>query len=460
MKQAASLLLLNYFRVLARLQLRKNKPLVIGVTGSAGKTTVMYAIAAILKENYQVKVSEKANSQSGLSLNILGLNPRSFSWLDWLRLAIVAPVKLLTNWEKFQVYVAEMGIDSPDEPANMSYLLKIVKPQIGVFTSVTLVHAQAFDHLVSERDVKKRALALRTAIAREKAKIITTLPSSGTAVFNSDDSIIMQVCASTKAPSITFGSSANAAIRLMTTVWKDGGTTFTLKQGKNEAKIELKKYLLPEHYGLSFASAAAVGVALGISLKKSAQAISTNFVLPPGRATLIPAINKATILDSSYNSAPAPLLDFFDLLAQLKLRRTGTNAFPGRVLAILGDMRELGKLSGYEHTRVAKHAVEVLDAVYLVGPEMREHAMPIIKKASIPVFWFASAGQAATQLKKDLLEDDLLLVKSSQNTLLLEIAIEQLMARPSDAPSTLCRRSSFWDRERVRLSNQKIERIE
>ncbi|MBP9819255.1 hypothetical protein KBC79_06095 [Candidatus Woesebacteria bacterium] len=454
MKQATSLLLLNYFRVLARLQLRKNKPLVIGVTGSAGKTTVMYAIAAVLEGKFSVKVSEKANSQSGLSLNILGLAPHSFSWADWLRLAVVAPFKLLTNWEKYQVYIAEMGIDSPDEPANMSYLLKIVKPQIGVFTSVTLVHAQAFDHLVSERDVKKRALALRTSIAREKAKIITTLPSSGAAVFNSDDSIIVQACASTEAPSITFGSSANAAIRLMATVWKDGGTTFMLKQGKNEAKIELKKYLLPEHYGLSFASAAAVGVALGISLKESARAISTNFVLPPGRATLIQAVNKATILDSSYNSAPAPLLDFFELLAQLKLRRTGKKAFPSRVLAILGDMRELGKLSGYEHTRVAKRAIEVLDAVYLVGPEMREHVLPVLNKSNIPAFWFASASQAARQLKNDLQPNDLLLVKSSQNTLLLEIAIEQLMTNPADASSVLCRRSTFWDRERDKLLDQ------
>lgn len=452
MKKQLSLLVLYYFRVLARLQLYKNRPLVIGVTGSAGKTTVMAAVGAILKQKYTVKVSEKANSQSGLSLNILGLQPSSFSVLDWLRLILFAPFKLLTNWQKFQVYVAEMGIDSPDSPANMEYLLKIVKPTIGVFTSVNLVHAQAFDHLVTERDVKKRERALLTAIAAEKAKLITRLPESGSAIYTADDEVILQQCAATKAAELSFGTSHRATVRLVSTTWKNQGTSFTVQHGKDQAVITLKHYLLPAHYGLSFAAALAVGLALDIPLKNAAKTLSTAFSVPAGRASLIPAIKQATILDSSYNSAPAPLVDYMQLLEELKCQKRKKSEFPGRTLGLLGDMRELGKLSGYEHTRIARRAVGVFDRLYLVGPEMREHALPVLKKSHIPTTWFATAGEAATQLKTELQADDLLLVKGSQNTLLLEIAIEQLMANPQDANKLLCRRGKYWDRLRKQLS--------
>lgn len=448
MKKTITLFLLNYFRVLAKLQLGKNRPIIIGVTGSAGKTTVMNAVAAVLQERYQVKISEKANSQSGLSLNILGLNPSSFSVLDWLRLVLLAPIKVLTNWEKFQVYIAEMGIDGPDEPANMEYLLKIVSPKIGVFTSLTPVHAQAFDHLVTERNVNKRATALLTAIAREKAKIITRLPVDGTAVYNADDLLLARECGATRANQVTFGKNPSAVVRLLKTSWKNQGTSFTLKHGSSEATIVLEKYLLPEHFGLSFASAAAVGATLGISLTEATQAISRNFVLPPGRASLIAAVHRSTILDSSYNSAPAPLLDFLELLEQLKRKKDTKNSPPTRILGLLGDMRELGKLSGYEHARIAKPAGAVLDAIYLIGPEMRKHALPVLKKKKLPVLWFASAAAAAEKLKKDLQPNDLLLVKGSQNTILLEIAVEKLMANPLDAPTLLCRRGKFWDRQR------------
>ena len=448
MKKALSLALLNYFRVLARLQLRKNNPIIVGVTGSAGKTTMMHAIHAVLQEKFVVKISEKANSQSGLSLNILGLSPHSFSLVDWLRLAILAPIKLLTNWEKYQLYIAEMGIDSPDEPANMEYLLKILRPQIGVFSSVTLVHAQAFDHLVSERDVKKRAVALMAEIAKEKAKIITRLPANGTAVFNGDDPIIRAACASTQAPQTSFGTGSGSAVRLLKTSWQSQGTSFVLRHHKQEVTIRLEKYLLPEHYGLSFAGSAAVGSALGVSLTEAARAIEKHFTLPPGRATLIDAINNATILDGTYNSAPEPVLDFLELFQTLKSERSRKN---GRVLGLLGDMRELGKISSYEHTRVAKRAGEVLDRIYLVGPQQREHALPFLKKAKKNVFWFPSARLAAQQLRQDLQAHDLLLVKGSQNTLLLEIAVEELMANPADAGKLLCRRGSYWDRERRKL---------
>ena len=110
MRRIISRILLEYFRILAKIELKKYAPDIIGITGSAGKTSCRNAVYAILKEKYQTKVSYKANSESGIPLNILGLNPRNYSIFDWLRLAFLAPIQLLIHWEPHHKYIVEMGI--------------------------------------------------------------------------------------------------------------------------------------------------------------------------------------------------------------------------------------------------------------------------------------------------------------------------------------------------------------
>jgi len=93
---------LHYLRILARFQLAKinfwrrirgKKPVVIvGITGSAGKTSTMSATVAALKDSFQVKYSEKANSESGIPLNILGLAMKDYSLRDWWRVAVLFPL--------------------------------------------------------------------------------------------------------------------------------------------------------------------------------------------------------------------------------------------------------------------------------------------------------------------------------------------------------------------------------
>ena len=113
------LAVLYYLRFWARLKLNIIRPDIIGITGSAGKTSCVQAIVAILGDSFRVKVSEKANSESGIPLNILGLTPNDYSVVDWLRLIFLAPIKALTNWEKYDIYLVELGIDSPRVPKNM-----------------------------------------------------------------------------------------------------------------------------------------------------------------------------------------------------------------------------------------------------------------------------------------------------------------------------------------------------
>jgi UDP-N-acetylmuramyl pentapeptide synthase len=133
-----------------------------------------------------------------------------------------------------------------------------------------------------------------------------------------------------------------------------------------------------------------------------------------------------------------------DLLKKLP----GKNKF-----ALLGDIRELGEVTQLEHEKVAQKASETCNAVLLVGPQMKQFALPLIEKTSTQVHWFRHAYFAADFLQHQLKKDDILLVKSSQNTLLLEIAVEKLMANPKQANQLLARRGKFWDLKREEINS-------
>lgn len=453
MKHLFAYTLLDYFRYFAKLQLLKNRPVIVGITGSGGKTSTMHAVMAVLQDSFTAIESEKANSQSGLSLHILGITPKNFSLNDWLRMIILAPIKLLTNWKKFDVYIAEMGIDGPYKPANMEYLLKILKPKIGVFTSVSSVHGQAFDQVVDATmamhgaDATDRETVMKQVIAKEKGRILTELPTNGTAVYNGDDPIIQQIGESAPVAKLSFGEKPHNNVVCQHVAWEANATVFSVHSGGQSAEITIEGYWLPKHFANTFGAAIAVGLAMGIELEEGARRIQKRLVMPPGRATLIPAIHQATILDSSYNSSPASLTDLLETVDSLPK----TGSFPKRHLALLGDMRELGSLSEKSHTALAQKAAKTLDTVYLVGPAMQQYALPVLQKTKVPTFWFTSADEAARKIKEDIKKGDLLLVKGSQNTLLLEIAIEQLMAEPEKANQLLCRRGTYWDNERAKL---------
>lgn len=416
--------------------------MIIGITGTAGKTSTLNAVHAALKDFRQVKTGFKVNSESGLPLHILGLNISNFTIAEWFSYIFLAPYKLLTNWEKYDTYIAEMAIDSPNPPKNMSYLLTILKPQVGVFLNARPMHSLQFDPLVSETDPEKRAAAVTKAIADEKGKLIVSLPKTGTAVLNADDSNVIAFAKKTQAKVISFGTDKAADIRVSEVRQNLDGTTVSLEYKKSKHQLHFPDYVLPGHFGLTLAAALATAASLGIDFAKAAKALEKNYRVPKGRSTLIQAINGAYIIDSSYNSSTAPAIDSLDMLDSLA---------KGRKLALLGDMRELGMEAAGEHQKVAHHAANICDQVILVGPLMKEYGLPIIEESGTPVKWFPSAQKAAEYLKNELKKDDVLLVKGSQNTLLLEIAVEALMKNPELAHDLLCRRGAYWDKQRRAL---------
>ncbi len=190
MKKRFSWFVLWYLRFFARLQIKKLKPLIIGVGGASGKTSLSNFLQIILKSKYSVKQGKGKNSETGIPLDILGIQMNNYTNSEWLKVMLLAPLKILIDWRKYAVYIAEMGIDSPLEPKNMSYLLKIVTPEIGVLTNISLEHSVYFEPLIEARDDVVRKEEILNLTAQQEGLLLTAVPLNGTAVLNIDDSNI------------------------------------------------------------------------------------------------------------------------------------------------------------------------------------------------------------------------------------------------------------------------------
>lgn len=255
MHKYLSSFVLSYLRFFAKLQVSKLKLLnpklkIIGVTGSAGKTSTVYAIDHVLSSKYKTITTKNYNSESGIPLSLLKLKITNYSPIDWLKILLLAPIKFLTSWQKIDFIIVEMGIDSAKPPKNMDYLLSLIQPDIGVFTSLSTVHMTDFGNNIDN-------------IGREKAKLINTLPASGYAIYNSD----LKKYIHTKAKTIEI-----------------------------EPGIKTKEI------------ATAIGKLFGI------KADFTALELPPSRCSILKGKNNSTIIDSSYNSSLVAATEMLKLL--------------------------------------------------------------------------------------------------------------------------------------------------
>jgi UDP-N-acetylmuramoyl-tripeptide--D-alanyl-D-alanine ligase len=373
-KQNLSLLFLYYLRFFARLQLKKIKLLnpkliIVGITGSAGKTSTLLATEAALKPEFKVKTNYGGNSESGLPLNILGFKNPDFSIFSWLRIALFTPFKLLTNWKTYDVYLLEMGIDSSKSPKNMSYLLSIVKPDIGVFLNVTPVHLENFSSL--------------DEIATEKAKLVNSTPI---AIINDTDSLVKKY-------------TTNKKIVLIKAI-----------------EIDIPNYFLPSIYNISLGAALSIAKVLKIDQKTAIKNLKNNFHLPPSRSSIFNGIYNSTIIDSSYNSSPLATTEMLHFL----------NTFKSPKIAILGDMRELGAASKISHQNLYKNALSTTDRIISVGSETSRY---FGQKAKKFMYWW----QAANYLKNNLPKNSTILIKGSQNTIFLEELVKEFLKYPKDA---------------------------
>lgn len=439
MKKIFIPVILLYLRLAARLQLAKQHPKIIGIAGSSGKTSLVKLIGDMLSEKYRVLQTSGQNSEIGLPLHIVGLEIGDNSFFDWVRILLLIPFQLLFNWKTYDVFVAEMGIDSPVEPKNMSYLLKIIRPTIAVVTNVSLEHSVYFEPFVDEVNPDTKAQKILELTAEQETMPLTAAYSTDVAVVNLDDALIAKAAERISAHRITISLSQEADLIAKNIVSDLSSFHMTIiAEGKEYALVIGQP--LPKHFAYELLLALAVGNAMEFSIEQAIALLQKHFSLPAGRLSFFNGIYGTTIIDSTYNNATLPpILDILDFVKEISGKR--------RKVAIIGDMRELGEEAEDAHKAVAEKLLETVDFAILIGPLSEQYIAPILEKEHFFYEDFPDVTSSKKAILNLIQENDVILVKGSQNTLFLERIVEMLLENKKDSEK-LTRRGAFWDKKR------------
>ncbi len=291
---------------------------VIGITGSVGKSTTKELVSELLSTKFRtLKNQGNLNNEIGLPLTLLRLGPG------------------------YQKAVLEMGFYVPGE---ISQLCNIALPQVGILTNIGTVHAE-------------RA-GSQEVIARGKSELVQALPPApeGTAILNMDDSWIVPMAELTKATVFFYGLNPNADI------WADeivsqglSGIRFHLHyQGETFAT---QAPLIGHHSIHTILRAVAAGLVEGIPITELIYGLQH----ASGQLRLVTTHTKegALLLDDTYNASPESTLAALNLLSEL----------PGRKIAVLGGMFELGEYEKAGHEKVGLRAAEIVDQLITLGEQ-------------------------------------------------------------------------------------------
>lgn len=434
MKKYLTSIVLFILKYSAILQLKKNRPLIIGVTGSAGKSSTVQAIETVLKKDFKVFATKKGNSETGIPMEILGIPVKNYQGLEWIKVSIQAIWGVIFYKPDYQILIVEMGIDSDQSPKNMDYLLSFLKPQIGVLLNANSVHYSNFQP--SDDPIQ--------SVADEKSKLLQSISEGGLAIYSLDYPQIQKANENKiKAQQATVSNHLNkATIFLEEYQISIDQTSFFFNFNDKNYKLQFKNSLHIKNSFSSFASAILIADHFGLDVNQSIKLLAENYKILPGRMSLFQGIHNSHIIDSSYNSSLEPTLESLNVLKVIKV--------DGKKIAILGDMRELGDQAKNDHQQIAQKISQTADQVILVGPLMAKYVLPILDKNKIKVTSVKTAWQAIPIAKEVIKKGDLVLVKGSQNTILLEIVVKEILKNKTDV-TRLCRRSKFWEEQRNKL---------
>lgn len=411
----------NALAFLAKRKLKQVNPKIVGITGSAGKTSAKEAIATVLEKQYAVKKNAGSlNSEFGVALTILDQKSAYSSFTGWISVLLKALLNVLAKEENpYDILIMEMGIS---EPGNMDPILDVVRPDVMVFLNVKNMHRG------------EGQFANRKAIFEEKSKTCYAVPKTGWVVLNMDDNFVKQLQGKLLAPSVTIGTSEDCDLCASDIKSTRDGLQFTLSYEDKKVPVQLPHVLGACHVSLVLA-AIAVGFIHGMPWQKIDSALQ-EFRLPAGRMNPIDGANGSLIIDSSYNAAPDTMNAALDVL----------DMFSGRKIAALGSMNELGELAETAHLSIGKRAAEVADLLIAVG----EHAKYMVEGAqragmsASMIHHFRNSKEAGEFLSEILEAHDVVLAKGSQDSVRMERLVKKCMKEPEQARHLLVRQEPYW----------------
>ena len=349
--------------LLARFACDKVHPLVVAITGSNGKTSTKEMVAAALGRRFNVlHTSGNLNTETGVPLTMLRLEP------------------------EHTALVLEMGLQ---RPGDIGRLVELAQPSIGIVTNIGVVHIEFF--------------ASQDELAASKGELVKGLPEAGLAVLNADDKYFDLLAGMTPAGVRTFGFVKGDYRVEGYRAAPGGGSTFSVRG------TEVRLGLEGRHQALNAVAALAAADFAGVPLEVGAEALAE--VAVDHRLQEIKAPAGFVVVDDAYNASPESMLAAF---AAMSDRPRG-----GRLLAVLGEMRELGGLAEESHRVVGLHAAKVFDAICVIDGERARILAEAAGAEIVP-----NRAEAVLWVRRNAEEGDRVLVKGSHGIRLDEVVKE------------------------------------
>lgn len=357
---------------------------VIGVTGSAGKTTTKECIAAVLSTTYNVlKTEGNYNNHFGLPLQLLRLQP------------------------EHEIAVLEMGMNHAGE---IAALARIAKPDWGVVSNVASVHTEFFRDGIE-------------GVARAKYELIQALPPEGLAILNGDDERVARMARGRGDHKILYGTSESCTVRAIELRELGlGGTEFVIAVGTQQHPVRLK--LLGRHNVLNALAAVSTGLAAGIALGVCCDALEA--LRPTEKRGAVTEFHGARLINDAYNSNPHALKAMVGTLASTPATR--------RIL-VAGEMLELGTEGAAMHRDSGTTAASAGIDVVLGVRGLARHLVDAASERGVTAIFVETPEQAGSWLRENLRKDDVVLLKASRGVR-LERALDSLTETKDAVPAT------------------------
>ena len=331
---------------------------VVGVTGSVGKTTTKEMIAAVLGTTYRTqKTPENFNNGLGLPVTVLSLDRAD------------------------EAAVLEMGMNHFGE---IALLTRIAQPDIAVITNIGTMHMEN--------------LGSREGILQAKLEILEGLRPGGLAVFNGDNDLLSSVAEQYHA--VTFGLGAKNDVRAVNITTENDTTHFTADAFGTSMEITLPA--VGEHNILNALAAIAVGLKCGVAPERIESGLADFH--NTGMRQHIYDCRGVKIIEDCYNAGPESMEAAFGVLG----------SYPGRKIAALGGMLELGELAPQAHYRVGTLAAQTADVLFAYGANSEQTVRGALDAGMKSAKYFESHEELAQALKAELRAGDNLLVKGSR----------------------------------------------
>ena len=337
---------------------------VVGITGSVGKTSTKDLLSALLAPLGEVVAPVASfNNEIGLPLTVLRASTST------------------------RALVLEMGADAP---GNLTFLTSVAPPDVAVELIVGHAHLRGFGSI--------------DGVALAKAELVQGLRPGGTAVLNADDPRVLSMAALAEHV-ITFGRASEADVRASDVVMGDDGhAEVTLRTASGSTRTRLG--LAGEHHITNALAAAAVALHLGRPLPEVAEGLARTGAISPHRMQVTDTSEGLRIVDDAYNANPESMRAGLRALAAM-------TANGRRSVAVLGEMLELGPDTDAEHAAVGGVVAELgIDEVVVVGTG----ALPLleaVREAGGSALAVADVDEAEAVLRTLLRPGDVVLVKAS-----------------------------------------------